>query len=76
MLPVAIFHGLTESASWAGSSVYVTYLGEQYWQLKSKKVSKINAKRESFVYRFISIFYVFVYLAQVRNEVVLSLSNR
>ena len=65
MLPIAVFHGLTESASWAGAAVYVTYLGEQYWHEKCKKTPNLNKKREDFVSRFISVFYVFVYLAQV-----------
>lgn len=66
MVPIAVLHGLTESASWAGAAVYVTHLGEQYWREKRKRVLTMEKKQESYVYRFISIFYVFVFLAQVR----------
>ena len=68
MLPIAVFHGLTESASWAGAAVYVTHLGEEYWRLKCKKLAKVNKKEETYVYRFISLFYVFVYSAQVSEN--------
>jgi len=56
----AIIHGVTESASWAGSAVYVSYLGEKYWKIKKDKRSK-----EECVYNFFSRFYSVSYFAQI-----------
>uniref|UniRef100_F6SMP7 Major facilitator superfamily (MFS) profile domain-containing protein n=1 Tax=Ciona intestinalis TaxID=7719 RepID=F6SMP7_CIOIN len=67
IIPAALIHGLTESASWAGSSVYVTYLGEQYWERSS------NKSKESYVYKFFCQFYTVVYFSQVLGNAVVSI---
>ncbi|CAK8678091.1 unnamed protein product [Clavelina lepadiformis] len=61
IIPAAFVHGTTESASWAGAGVYITYLGEKFWENKKEP----GSKKESHVYYFISVFYIFVYLSQV-----------
>ncbi|XP_002131060.2 protein unc-93 homolog A isoform X1 [Ciona intestinalis] len=76
IIPAALLHGLTESASWAGSSVYVTYLGEQYWercQSNKPTPSASNKSKESYVYKFFCQFYTVVYFSQVLGNAVVSI---
>nr|CAB3267512.1 protein unc-93 homolog A [Phallusia mammillata] len=75
IIPAAICHGVTESASWAGTSCYVTYLGEKYSELirQQKQKSKRAISKESCVYWFFSIFYVFAYFSQVLGSAIVSI---
>ena len=67
IMPAAVIHGLTESASWAGSSVYVSYLGEQYWERIRTSGHIKKHSRESCVYSFFCQFYTIEYMALVSS---------
>ncbi|CAK8678090.1 unnamed protein product [Clavelina lepadiformis] len=60
LMPAAIFYGLTESAPWAGTSVYVTILGERRWQKKRCRASPTDKSKESYSYGFYTLFNAFV----------------
>jgi len=75
IIPAGICHGLTESAAWAGSSVYITYLGEKYSECICRESDiplRKKKNKESCVYRFFSVFYTFFYLSQVYHQVIFS----
>lgn len=60
IIPAAVVHGITESASWAGTSVYISFLGEKYWELNKERRSKEEA-----IYKLFSIFHSIIYFTQI-----------
>ena len=66
LLAAAIIHGMIESAPWAGTSVYVAFLGEQKWKKQGNRNESGVVPQKTFVFRYFGKFNVFIYAGVVR----------
>uniref|UniRef100_H2YF79 Major facilitator superfamily (MFS) profile domain-containing protein n=1 Tax=Ciona savignyi TaxID=51511 RepID=H2YF79_CIOSA len=61
----AVLHGITESCPWAGTSFYVTFLGQSKWEKARSSKKKIKKSQEAYVYKFFGMFFSLVYAGQL-----------